>query len=382
MRTINEKQIQNKLKTLNSHWTTNHIDSAITAKRKRRYFDLFFPLVSQFDVQRAILLMGTRRVGKTVMLKQTIQQFIDNGKKAKELIYIPLDEPLFYNTSLEELVLLFKKTVNINSLAETIIIFDEVQYTKDWNIHLKVLVDNYPQTKFVASGSAAGAIKKQGLESGAGRFTDFILPALTFYEYLEMLQLTDNYIIFNENDNKAADIKNIDQLNTEFINYLNYGGFPEAIFNNNIRNDFDRYIRGDIVDKVLLRDLPSLYGITDIQELNRLFSYLCYQTGNEINYDALSKASGVAKNTLKKYIQYLETAFLIRTVRRVNETGKTFKRNNYFKIYLTNPSMYSALYGIVDDSETLGQLVETALFSQWAHDATWLDRIYYARFKK
>lgn len=58
-------------------------------------------------------------------------------------------------------------------------------------------------------------------------------------------------------------------LNKEFVNYLNFGGYPEVILSEKIQSDMSRYVKNDIVDKVLLRDLPSLYGIKDVQELNR-----------------------------------------------------------------------------------------------------------------
>ena len=62
-----------------------------------------------------------------------------------------------------------------------------------------------------------------------------------------------------------------------------------------------RYIKNDIIDKVLLRDLPSLYGIQNQQELNRFFTTLVYYTANELSIDSLSTTSGVNKITLKKY---------------------------------------------------------------------------------
>jgi hypothetical protein len=150
-----------------------------------------------------------------------------------------------------------------------------------------------------------------------------------------------------------------------------------------IQKNPQRFIRSDIIDKVLLRDLPSLYGIQDTQELNRLFSTLAYQTGNEVTLDGLSKYSGVAKNTIKRYIEYLEAAFLIQTVHRVDDTCKTFKRKNYFKVYLTNPSMYSAIYNppSEEEPEILGSLVETAIFSQWMHNSENMKKIYYARWQ-
>lgn len=66
------------------------------------------------------------------------------------------------------------------------VLFDEIQYLKDWEVHLKTLVDHYRTCKFIASGSAAATLKMKSTESGAGRFTDFTLPPLTFHEYIHM----------------------------------------------------------------------------------------------------------------------------------------------------------------------------------------------------
>jgi len=71
------------------------------------------------------------------------------------------------------------------------------------------------------------------------------------------------------------------------------------------------------LDKVLLRDLPQLYGIKDIQELNSLFTLLAFNTAEEVALEPLSKRSGVGKQTIQKYIEYLEAAFLIKRVFRV-----------------------------------------------------------------
>ena len=64
-----------------------------------------------------------------------------------------------------------------------------------------------------------------------------------------------------------------------FIDYLNYGGYPEVVFSEEIRENPGQFIRHDIIDKVLLRDLPSLYGISDVQELNSLFTMIAYHSG-------------------------------------------------------------------------------------------------------
>jgi len=132
---------------------------------------------------------------------------------------------------------------------------------------------------------------------------------------------------------------------------------------------------------VLLRDLPSLYGINDTRELNSLFTKTAFNTASEFSLDSLSHQSNVNKNTIKKYIEYLDAAFLIKLVRRVDQSGKRFKRDNFFKIYLTNPSLRSALFSpITLTNELIGNMVETAIFAQWMH-RDWITS-WYARWSK
>lgn len=141
-----------------------------------------------------------------------------------------------------------------------------------------------------------------------------------------------------------------------------------------------RYVKNDIVDKVLLRDLPSLYGIKDVQELNSFFSYLAYNTGNEFSFERLSRESGIIKDIIKKYLEYLEATFLIKVIYKVDVNAKRFKRISRFKVYLTNSSLRTALFSpVIETDKETGNMVETAIFSQWMHREN-LD-LKYARWK-
>lgn len=384
MREVSREELKKKIKSFNSHWNDLQIDDDLKAMKRRKYFELFYPLVT-IKVNRAVVLMGPRRTGKTVLLWQTIQQLMDDEYDPKNIFFLSLDTPIFHLYSLEDILEIYKEILSNHDLSGRTVIFDEIQYLKNWDIQLKVLVDTYKNTKFIVSGSAAGALKRKSRESGAGRFTDFMLPPLTFHEYLDLLDKTESLIEIEDKSLSETNFfsKDIVELNHQFLNYLHYGGFPEAIFNKEIQKNPRRFIGSDIIDKVLLRDLPSLYGISDTQNLNRLFAMLAYQTGNEVSLDKLSKYSGIASNTIKKYIEYLEAAYLIQTVSRVDDSCKTFKRRNFFKVYLTNPSMYSAVYNWPSEKEPgiLGSLVETAIFSQWMHNSESMKEIYYARWK-
>lgn len=380
---ISEETILERIATENPWWQGERtIGFALREMKPRAYLDLFFPLVSSRDVRRAVVLMGPRRVGKTVMIHHTVRALIESGVAPERICYLSVDHPIYTGLSLETLLSYYSQASGVDYRSTpTYVFFDEIQYLRKWETHLKSVVDTYPLIKCTASGSAAAALRLKSNESGAGRFTDFLLPPLTFYEYLDLLSETRlvESISREDRDGLIFFAQDIDALNEQFLNYLNFGGYPEVIVSPVIRADATRFIKSDIIDKVLLRDLPSLYGIGDIQELNYLFTTLAFNTANEISLGELSQNSGVAKNTIKRYMEYLEAAFLIKIVHRVDRNAKRFDRANFFKVYLTNPSMRAALFSPVhaDDRETIGALAETAIFSQWFHTEA---PLYYARW--
>ncbi len=367
-----EKQVIGRLGVDNPWWTENEIAKYYSQMRPRLYIDIFYPLVCDTEVRRALILMGPRRVGKTVMLYHSIQRLIDDGVSPQNIIYISVETPIYNKILLEQLFNLAKQALGKSDSKERFyVFFDEIQYLKDWEVNLKSLVDTYHNVKFIASGSAAAELKKRSDESGAGRFTDFNLPPLTFYEYVhlkdygqlmhpvEMEWANRTHIV----GNATIDIAKVNKL---FIDYINYGGYPEVVFSQRIQENPGQFIRHDIIDKVLLRDLPSLYGITDVQELNSLFTMIAYHSGSQFSYEGLSKESGVKKELLRKYIQYLEAAFLVKKIRRADDTAKAYKREVLFKLYLTNPSLRCALFQPIDENdEVIGNMVETAVYAQW-----------------
>jgi predicted AAA+ superfamily ATPase len=328
------------------------------------------------------VLLGPRRVGKAVMIKQIIAEAISEGINPQSILYVSIDAPVYSGISLQK----FVDLLPVKSDTNCVVIFDEIQYLRDWENHLKDLVDNHPHVKFIATGSAAAALQLKSRESGAGRFSDFMLPPLTFYEFLAFLGEDEKYISLRSSTKRGVRaqyaVHDIDGLNERFIDYLNFGGFPEAVVNEAIRENPEQFIKNDIIDKVLLKDLPSLYGITGIQELNKLFSFLAYNAGNEASFEKICRESGIAKPTIKRYIEYLESAFLIIKISTVDENCRSMQRERNFKVYLNNPSMRAALFAPVraEDTALVGQLTECAIFSQWQHSPV-SKNLRYARWR-
>ena len=239
-----EKQIIGRLRLDNPWWTEKEIAPFYAQMHPRLYLDIFYPLVAESDLRRAIILMGPRRVGKTVMIFHTIQRLLANGVSPQNIIYISVETPIYNQILLEQLFNLAKRALgkSQNSTEQFYVFFDEIQYLRDWEVNLKSLVDTYYNVKFVASGSAAAALKKRSNESGAGRFTDFTLPPLTFYEYVHLkdyshlmlplqMEWTEGSII---SANTTMDVAKLNQL---FVDYINYGGYPEVVFSEKIQEN-------------------------------------------------------------------------------------------------------------------------------------------------
>lgn len=373
MKDISDQEVIEHLKRLNRWWSgAPGLDEMTSRLKRRAYLPAVRHLLTDVQLRRAVVLLGPRRVGKTILIRHLIADLLQQGVAPARIGYVEVDHPLLHGQSLESLVRLISAGSGEVDNGPRFLFFDEIQYLKNWERHLKALVDHRPDLRILVSGSAAAALRRQSLESGAGRFTDFLLPPLTFPEYLDLAsdapgirRTADGYVL-----------EDMQRLNSQFVEYVNFGGYPELALSPDARRDPERFVKSDIVDKVLLRDLPQLYGINDIQELNALFTLLAYNSGEQVSLEGLAQRSGVGKPTISRYIEYLEAAFLLRRVFRVDQSGRRYQRERSFKVYLTNPAMRTGLFGPLEaDDERFGHQVETALFAQRFHENA---RLHYA----
>lgn len=372
MRKIDKDQVVASIERANPWWKGGSV-GGFRDLPKRSHFKRLLGLSIQKDPRRALVILGPRRIGKTVLLYQIIDKLMIDGRSPKSLMYVSLDNPVFRLSSLHELLYWGFEWAG-SKLEGATVFFDEIQYVEGWEQQLKSLVDSHGETKFIVTGSAAADLQKKSKESGAGRFSDYLLPPLSFFEYIA---------IKGEIEQAPDDSIDLAKLNDLYLEYLNFGGFPESITSPAVRRQPEVYIGQDILDKVLGKDLPSAFGITNPNELQRLFAALAYNTSNEVSLEAISNQSGVSKNEINKYIGFLESAFLIRVIEKTDDTLKRFQRRTHFKIVLTNPSLRSAIFGPVDaESKDLEALAETAVYSQMIIHGKRFPAYKYARWNR
>lgn len=231
------------------------------------------------SLKRAILLSGPRRVGKTTILLQLAEALIREGGDPKSILYLSLDHPMLKLLSLRDILSLYHESIHPEDKA-SVLLFDEVQYSREWETEVKLLVDHSPQCRIVATGSAAVLHGERLAESGVGRWITVSVPTLSFYEFIcireENLQeiparlRPKDLFTLSQGDMAGLSAK-FRPLLPLFQRYLLVGGFPETARLEEI-GLCQRLLREDVVERVLKRDMTALFGVRNVNDMEKLLS--------------------------------------------------------------------------------------------------------------
>lgn len=370
-----KESILKVLSAYNPWWKTGMVNPKLSKTYKRFAFYEAMKRIDQKDLRRTVVLTGTRRVGKTTIQYQMIEALLARGIPPQKIVFISMDHPMLKLSDFNDILECYHE--NVYAEQDVYYFFDEIQYAQDWDKWLKTIYDMQPDTQVIATGSASPALIKGNRESGAGRWSIIQVPTMSFYEYCELLGLDRPVLPPNlkvtallgmSQQERTAIMMQLTKVQNHFIRYLQVGGFPElALADNDIMAQ--QIMREDVVDKVLKRDLPSLYNIRNSTELERIFLYLCNVSSEIVSIEAIAKElSGVSRPTVENYIQYLESANLIYQSWPINMAGKKVLKASP-KIYIADAAIRNAVLmddSMLTDPVQMGKIVETAVYKHVA----------------
>ena len=370
---------ENVLKLLYSYnpwWRDGILPKEYSRPIKRFAFNEASKVLLHPDLKRYVVLSGARRVGKTTILYQMIEELLTKGVTSQNILYVSFDHPLLKFCSVEDLLAIYE--ANVSAVDATYLFFDEVQYATDWEIWLKVIYDSRPRYRVVATGSASPVLIQGASDSGVGRWTMIPVPTLSFYEYCDILSVSERPKLDSGIKPTALSkmtspqlgmlMNQLAPLQKHFHRYLTVGGFPELALS---RDDYyaQRILREDVVDKVLKRDIPALFNVRNAAVLEKVFLFLCINSSNIISIAAISKElDGTPAATVSNYIQFLERANLIYISNPINLDGKKVLKVRP-KIYIADAAIRNAvlmLDNVLADPEEMGIMVETAVYKHLA----------------
>ena len=103
LKNVAKSQVLDRIRFENPWWVSGQVDPYYTGMPRRMYYKQFEQLANEQEIHRALVLMGPRRVGKTVMLYHWVQHLLDNKTNPRKIIFITIENPIYNNTSLNQL---------------------------------------------------------------------------------------------------------------------------------------------------------------------------------------------------------------------------------------------------------------------------------------
>ncbi len=308
--------------------------------------DLYKEIEENINNKLIISIEGPRRVGKSIIMKQMIDQLISNGINPHNILYFSFDD---YTQKITQIVKDFEAIRNQNIRNEKYyFFFDEVQKIKDWQVYIKILFDNYSNIKLIISGSTLRVSKKESL---AGRIFEFFLKPLSFKEYLKF---TNKEKILNST---------IDEVYlTEYNNYL-FRQYPDLVIDQNL--NINKYV-ASIIQKIVFEDSEKYLENVDKDLLHSITTIILRDPGQIIDYQDLAKDLGTERRTISKYINFLIKSSVIRKIYNFS--------NNARKIEMKAKKLYpfcTTLTKYIGDEPNMSKVVECDVAFQTDAEFFW-----------
>jgi len=223
---------------------------------------------------KVIVLYGLRRVGKTTLSKQILENQKKLGKKAK-----------YFNCEMFSA----KQSLESNNEQELkrffddadIVVLDEAQNIQNIGLTLKIIMDTYPEIQVIATGSSSFDLANEVGEPLVGRKREFILYPLSVKELI--------------------DYKGYSDIASELDIILRYGTYPSVYTNseNEARVELE-----EIASSYLYKDILVFERLKNSNIVLNLLQMLALQVGSEVSYNELSKKLGISIHTVEKYIDF------------------------------------------------------------------------------
>jgi uncharacterized protein len=342
-----------KLEEFNHWWIEKNVDSALALEFKR---DVYSDMKKELNNRFIISISGLRRVGKTTLMYQLIEDLLSRGVSLENVFFFSFDE---VNVNFSEVIDSYREFQEKNFRKEKVYIFlDEIQKCDNWENELKKYYDLYPKLKFIITGSESLFIKKKTKESLAGRVSEFVLKTFSFKEFLRFRGVS------------PSEFKYEKKIKPLFVKFIKNGGFPET-FDLDYKK-YSEYLRALVVDKIVFRDIPNSFKLDDAEFLKTLLELISCNPGMYVDYQSISKQFGKDRRVIKNYISYLQESFLISLLGNYRR-GTTSLRKN--KRAYPNDTGLIALYFSSIDGILFSKMVESFFVVHLGTDAFWKDNL-------
>jgi len=319
--------VEQILYKLNPWWETDFRTKSIP---RPKYRDKLSRLIPLRDI---VLLTGLRRVGKTTIIKQIIEELLQEVKP--ELIfYISLDAYGLEKYSIHEIVTRYRTIHRLGLDRQIYVFLDEIAFKEDFQRELKDFYDN-ENIKIYASASSASILRdRKAYLTGRTRTVE-ILP-LDFEEFL----------VFRNAKVKTADAY---LLENYFMEYMQTGGLPEYVLTGDI------VYLSELVDSILYKDIIAFHNIKDPAIVKDFFRLLMERAGKVLTLNKMAKILGISLDTVRRYMEYFRETYIVYTVERCGKLNQRLRTGK--KLYAGDVGLKNMATGFRDRGAVFENMV-------------------------
>ncbi|NNM58518.1 MAG: ATP-binding protein [Legionellales bacterium] len=253
-------------------------------------------ILDVLNLPHIIAITGMRRCGKSTLMLQALRQAF-----ADQVYYLDFEDERLIDFSVDDFNLLYEIFIELFG-ERKVFFFDEIQVVDQWETFTRRMYKS--GNKFIISGSSADLLSSELSTKLTGRHIAIELLPFSFREYL-------NFIHSEININKLILTKERGLLKNTFNQYIQDGGIPEYLQYKN------PVIIKSIYENILYKDVIVRFEIKAVKAIRELSLWLLSNPGALISYSKLKNILQLGSvNTVKNYIHFLESAYLIFTVDR------------------------------------------------------------------
>ena len=305
-------------------------------KKRKGYIDRIKPFMQK---SVAKVLTGQRRVGKSFLLYQLIEEILAEEPDAN-IIYVNLEDFTF--SSLQTAEDLHSYIISHSKeKVKNYIFIDEIQDIPGFEKVIRSLLLNEDNDIYI-TGSNAKMLSGELATYLSGRYIEFKIYSLSYSEFLEFHGLTES--------------------ETSYELYSRYGGLP-YLLNLPLEDETVNEYLKSVYSTIVFRDVVSRYKLRNTLFLEKLIQFLSENIGNlfsakNISDYLKSQHTTISVNQIQNYTEYLNNAFLIHRVERYDLIGKrVFEIGE--KYYFENMGIRNIVIGyrITDKAKILENLV-------------------------
>lgn len=311
---------------------------------------LFADLRTHLAAPEITLLIGPRQAGKTTLLK-ALRSELESNRESCFFFNLDIDTDAAFFVSQQKFT---DYIAAVTGGRKSYIFIDEVQRITNAGLFLKGLYDRNLPHKWIVTGSGSLELKEKIAESLVGRKRNFFLPTVSVSEYMQ-------YATGYQYDERLGEVLGLDDLleNRLLESYMTFGGYPRVLTSATEKDK--NSVLQEIYQGYIERDIQQLLMLEKSNAFVVLLQLMANRSGQLVNYNDLSKLTGISAVTLKNYLWYSEKTFVTASISPFfkNKEKEVVKAPQY---YFWDLGMRNYLRGIFHDISDVGNRFQILIF--------------------